>query len=333
MIPSGEQFGKIDLPVLSISGYYAPDLAGALYYFEEHTRWNVHADHTLVLGPYAEGAVAGEAADMSPPVPMDASADISLRELRYQWFDFILRGGAKPALLQDRVNYQVMGADTWRHAPSLAAMSNASARWYLERGAGADANVLATQPGSENTFVHQKVDLADRSDADSAAVRDILGPNLGAHLDAGKDLVFLSEPLQQPVELSGPLAGHLDFLINKRDVDLTLELYERLADGQYLRLFGPPYAFRASNVGDRLHRHLLQSGLRQQLDVRIERLASRMIQAGSRLVFVLGVNKRSDQEINLGTGRSVREEYIESAGPPLEIRWYGDSYIELPVRQ
>ncbi len=333
MIPYGEQFGKVDLPVLSISGYYAPGQAGALYYFEGHTRWNVHADHTLLLGPYAEGAVAREAPETPPPVPLDPSADIALRELRYQWFDFILRGGAKPALLQDRVNYQIMGADTWRHAPSIAAMNNANLRWYLERGAGADANVLATEPGSENSFVHQKIDLADRSDADTAAVRDALGPNVSAHLGERNDLVFVSDPLQQPLELAGQLAGHLDFLINKRDADLTLELYERLADGQYLRLFGPPYVFRASNVGDRLHRHLLQAGLRQQLDVRVERLAGRMIQAGSRLVFVLGVNKRSDQEINLGTGRSVREEYIESAGPPLEIRWYGDSYIELPVRQ
>jgi hypothetical protein len=49
--------------------------------------------------------------------------------------------------------------------------------------------------------------------------------------------------------------------------------------------------------------------------------------------LVLGVNKRPDQEINLGTGRNVREEYVEYAGAPLEIRWYGGSYIEVPVRK
>ncbi len=73
--------------------------------------------------------------------------------------------------------------------------------------------------------------------------------------------------------------------------------------------------------------------MRQPLDLVSDRVTSRRLQAGSRLVMVLGVNKRPDQEVNLGTGRNVRDEYIEFAGPPLDIRWYGGSYIELPVRR
>ncbi len=333
MIPYGEQFAHVDVPVLSIAGYYAAGQAGALYYFQEHTRLHPHADHTLLVGPYDEGATRREAPESPPSTPMDPSADIGLRELRYQWFDFILRGGAKPALLQDRVNYQVIGADTWRHAPSIAAMSNTALRFYLDRASSGDAHRLSASMGSEAGYVRQVVDLADRRDVDSAAVRDAPGPNLSARLTARNDLVFVSDALVQPVELAGLISARLDFLINKRDVDLTLALYERLADGQYLRLFSPSYAFRASNAGDRIHRHLLHAGLRQQLDVVSERVTSRMIQAGSRIVVVLGVNKRMDQEINLGTGRNVRDEYVEYAGDPLEVRWYGDSFIDLPVRQ
>ena len=333
LIPYREQFAHVDMPVLSITGYYAPAQIGALYYFQEHSYYDPHADHTLLIGPYAEGAIQREAPESPPATPLDPSADIALRELRYQWFDFVLRGGARPALLQDRVNYQVMGADTWRHAPSIVGMANARQRFFLDRAASGDTHRLSLSQGAEGGFVHQRVDLADRSDADSAAVRDALGPILSPRLTVRNDLVFVSDPLPQSEELAGAFSAHLDFLINKRDVDLTMALYERLSDGQYLRLFGPPYAFRASNVGDRSHRHLLRAGQRQQLDLTSERLAGRMIQAGSRLVLVLGVNKRIDQEINLGTGRNVRDEYVESAGPPLEIRWYGESHIDLPIRQ
>ena len=58
-------------------------------------------------------------------------AQIDLGELRYQWFDHIFKGAPKPALLQDKVNYEVMGANTWKHAPSLAAMSDQTLRFYL----------------------------------------------------------------------------------------------------------------------------------------------------------------------------------------------------------
>ena len=57
------------------------------------------------------------------------------------------------------------------------------------------------------------------------------------------------------------------------------------------------------------------------------------VQAGSRLLLVLEVNKRPDQQINYGTGGDVSEESIRSARPPLKIRWYGRSYIEVPVRK
>jgi hypothetical protein len=64
-----------------------------------------------------------------------------------------------------------------------------------------------------------------------------------------------------------------------------------------------------------------------------EHLTSRELQAGSRLVVVLGVNKRPDREINYGTGNDVSEESIDDARVPLKIRWYNDSYIDIPVRK
>ena len=52
-------------------------------------------------------------------------------DLRYQWFDWMLKGGPRPALLADKVNYEVVGGNRWKHAPSVAAMSNGALRFYL----------------------------------------------------------------------------------------------------------------------------------------------------------------------------------------------------------
>ena len=49
--------------------------------------------------------------------------------------------------------------------------------------------------------------------------------------------------------------------------------------------------------------------------------------------MVLGINKRPDREINYGTGTDVSEESIADGKIPLKVRWYSDSYIEIPVRR
>ncbi len=99
--------------------------------------------------------------------------------------------------------------------------------------------------------------------------------------------VFVSEPLQQATEVAGLLSGHFDFIVNKVDLDLYIALYEELASGEFVRL-AEPYEFRASYAKDRSKRNLFSAGVRQQLQFRSERLTGRRLQAGSRVVLVLG---------------------------------------------
>jgi hypothetical protein len=146
-------------------------------------------------------------------------------------------------------------------------------------------------------------------------------------------VLFVSEPLSKPAELSGLFSGQLAFTVNKMDVDLNVTLYEQLPSGDYIYLFNPSYEFRASYVRDRVHRHLLKSGEREQVAFKSERMTSRQLQSGSRLVMILGVNKRPDREINYGTGNDVSEETIADGRIPLKIQWYGDSYIDIPIRR
>jgi putative CocE/NonD family hydrolase len=329
MIPYREDFAHIDIPVLTTTGYYDSSEEGALYYFTEHYRFNPNADHTLLIGPYDEVAIQRGPLSLLQGYQVDSAAVIDLHELRYQWFDYIFRGGAKPAVLQDRINYQVMGANTWEHAPSLAAMSNGSLRFFLDPSPANDAHRLLAKMSSKTAFLRQTVSLADRSDAGWLPASDLVSKSLPIH----NGMAFVSDPLPQSIQVNGLFSGLLDFTTNKMDMDISIALYERLASGEYVRLFDPPYTFRASYAQDRSHRHLLKAGERQQLTLRSERLTSRKFQAGSRLVMVLGINKRSDEQINYGSGADVSDESIADATIPLKIRWYGSSYIDLPVRQ
>jgi hypothetical protein len=43
------------------------------------------------------------------------------------------------------------------------------------------------------------------------------------------------------------------------------------------------------------------------------------------------VNKNRFCQINYGTGKDVSDEDISDAKVPLQIKWYGDTYVKIPI--
>jgi uncharacterized protein len=329
MVPYREQFAKMSIPVLTMTGYFAINEPGDLYNFTQHHRYNPHADDSLIIGPYDDSMMQLGSATSLHGYQVDPVALVDFRELRFLWFDHVFKGASMPSLLEGSVNYQVMGANEWQHAASLDAMADRSVRYYLD-GVATGANHRLTQHKKTNdAFIQQTVSFVDRTDAAWTPSTDFITRSLAPR----HGTIFVSEPLTKPLEFNGVFSGRLDFTVNKMDVDLSVAFYELLAGGDYVRLFSPTYEFRASYARDRTHRHLLKAGERQELAFKSERMTSRQLKAGSRLVMVLGIGKRPDREINYGTGEDVSEESIADGKVPLKIRWYSDSYIDIPVHQ
>jgi putative CocE/NonD family hydrolase len=327
MIPYRRQFAGIDIPVLTTTGYFAAGEPAALYYFHEHLRHNPHADHTLIIGPYDDAALSRDGPAESRAMPVDAAAQIDLHDLRYLWFDHVLKGAAAPPIVKDRVNYEVMGANQWRHAQSVEAMGAASVRFYLAADARGGGHALTALKPARSRFFRQTVSLLDRGDADWTPPAELV--SRAPALRNGT--MFESDPLRKGGEFTGTFSASLDFSVNKLDMDVEIRLYEHTPAGDYVQLFSPADAFRASYVRDRAHRHLLKAGERNHMVFASERVTSRTLQAGSRLVMVLAIGKRPDREINYGTGGDVSEESVADGKIPLRIRWYNDSYIDLPM--
>jgi putative CocE/NonD family hydrolase len=319
-LPSEAELAKIDFPVLTLTGYYSAGQSAALYYFAEHRRLKPDADHALLIGPYDERggspAVRG--------LPLDSAARIDATSARYTWFDHVLEGTERPPLVRNGVNYEVSGADVWRHAPSLPALESEPLRWYLASADGAQ-HALASNRSAAPMALTETRDLRDRTNAAWRPPRALV---LAAVEPGG--LQFVTEPFDEPVDVAGRLRGELEFTINKYDVDLALMLYEVRSGGEYVKLFDPAYAFRASYARDRTRRRLLTAGVRQQLPFQSERMVGHRLQAGSRLLLTITINQRADQQINYGGDGDVSEQSIEDAGAPMRIRWHEGSYIEIP---
>ena len=326
-LPFGAEFAKVDIPVLTVTGYYSAGQTAALYYFTEHHKYDPNANHALLIGPFDEQTVEKGAPPSARGWIPDEVARIDPNAARYEWFAHALGGDESSELIRDNVNYELTGANEWRHAASLGALEQKRTRFYLQASPGGTANALAAKKRKSPSSLTATLNLRDRKDAAWRPSRELVLDVLPAR---DGTMLFMTEPFSAPVDVAGRLSGVLDFTINKQDVDLVLMLYELRSSGEYVKLFDPAYAFRASYAKDRVHRHLLVAGVRQQLPFQSEKMVGHQLQAGSRLVLALGINKRADSQVNYGSGKDVSEESIADAHAPVRIRWHDGSFIEIP---
>ena len=328
MVPQGGEYARIDIPVLSITGYYDDGQVSALHYFREHHRYNPDAHHALLIGPYDHfGAQAATKPRVLRDYEIDPVAQFDTVDVTYRWLDHVLRGAPRPDIVRDTVNYQVMGANEWRHAPSLEAAAGRFTDFHLDPAASGGFHSLSPDAPAKASHLRQTVDLADRTtQQDPRYPFPIVRPSLP--VDSG--LVFATEPFAQPVSVTGALAGALKLRINKRDFDYNIALYELMADGRAMQL---AYAIgRASHARDMATRALLAPGEWTTLPIERTRMTSRRLAAGSRLAVVVDVLKSAHHEVNMGTGGEVADESAADGGAPLTVDWHSDSVIRLPLR-
>jgi uncharacterized protein len=319
LVPTPQEYANIHIPVLSTTGYFDGPQISAVEYFTLHTRHNPRAEHYLVIGPYDHwGGQSFPAANLRG-YEIDSVANVSMRYLAFEWLDWVLKEGPKPDLLKDKVNFQVMGTNTWRHEPTVEAMSNGTLRFYL------DMRRLTSQKPKKGSFERQEIDFSDRE-----TMNNYFHPSLIVDsLEAGHGVVFISDPVEADFLINGAFSGALLAKINKYDMDISISFYEQTPEGKYFLL--SRYLGRASYAKNSGQRHLLTPNKIAKIPLGVSHIISKQIKKGSRIVVVLNVNKHPFEIINYGSGKQPAKETIKDAGQPMVIQWLNESYIEVPI--
>jgi putative CocE/NonD family hydrolase len=328
MVPYKDDFAKINIPILTITGYYDDGQISALEYLKEHYKYNPNPNHYLLIGPYDH---FGSQRSRKDPVlrgyAIDPVAQIDTPEITFEWLDYVLRGREKPELLRDKINYEVMGANEWKHAPSLEKMNRRTLTLYLSDAKIGDRYQLATSKPSEPSFIPQMVDLSDRKNSLNSSYYPF--PIVGMKPDFSTGCAFISAPFDEPIEVDGTFSGEIRAIINKKDVDIGVVLYEVMPDGELFHL--SYFLGRASYARDMSVRSLLTPGKVESIPFDRTRMVSRKLSKGSRLLVMLNVNMNPFAQINYGTGKDVSDEAIGDAKEPLRIKWQTDSYVKIPI--
>lgn len=326
MAPYERDFAQINIPVLAFDGYYNDSQNSSLYYLRELQKYNPKNPAYLVIGPYGHFGtqIGGERTVNGYKV--DSVALFDIRKITYQWFDYILKNGKKPEMLKDKINYEVMGANTWRSAPSLDKMHNDFLTFYLTDTKQNAFYSLSSKKPAKTAYLAQQVDFADRETSNNNYYPD---PISRPEIDTSNGFIYVSEALTEPMVVNGSFLGQLKISINKKDVDLGVTLYELTPSGEYFHL--SYYIGRASYAKDMTKRNLLKPGELTTIDFSNTHLISKQLSKGSRLVVAVNVNKNPFSQLNYGTGKDASTETIQDAKEPLRIRWYTDSSIRIPV--
>jgi len=327
MVPYENDYKKINIPVLTITGYFGASIS-AIDFMTNHYKFNKNADHSLLIGPYGHGTAQGIPRSHHSNYQLDETAlEKDTKEITFQWFDHVLFGKAKPKLIKDKVNYQLMGSNTWQHKPSFTELNQQAVTFHLGKNKDSNGHFqLTTQQQNTTDFIKLSVDMSDRKTQHHVDSWQVIHKEL----NEPNGLIFTSKPFDTTQELAGAITGNFALAINKKDVDIGFKFFELKPNGETFKL--ARYISRASYSKDMSKRQLLTPNEKTIVPIINSTMTAKLIEKGSRLVIILNVNKSSGAQVNMGTGKDVSEETIADAGESLEIKWFSDSEINIPLK-
>ncbi len=319
-VPTPADYARIGLPVLTITGQYDGNQAGALAFHREHLAASTPAArdrHYLIIGPWDHAGTRNPTQEYAG-LEFGAASLVDMHALHKDWYDWTLKDAARPDFLKDHVAYYVLGegAEEWRYAHSLERITAPTRAMYLSsQGGRADAvfasgSLDAAMPALRTTEPDRY--RYDPSDTSFQAWDDAWDSPRGLASQAGllgadgTILVYHTPAFSRDVELIGFPSLRAWLGIDQRDTDFTASLYEIRADGSSI-LIGSD-ALRAR------YRHGLDKpepvspGSVERYDFEGFPFVARRIPKGSRLRLAFGPMNSKYAEKNYNSGGIVAEE-------------------------
>jgi uncharacterized protein len=340
MALSPEEYNRIEIPILTITGHYDGDQPGALHYYRQHMASGSPArdEHYLIIGPWDHAGTRTPEKEFGGLTFGEASL-LDLNQLHREWYDWTLKDGEKPEFLKARVAYYVTGADEWKYAESLEAIADETKRLYLDSSHG-EANdvfrsgrLVAAAPASSepDQYVCDPLDVRP-AELEREEIKDYLTDQRYALNLFGNGLVYHSEPFAEETEVSGALKLVAWIAIDAPDTDFQAAVYEILLDGSSIFLTGD--MLRARYRESLRAEKLVTPGEINRYEFDGFTFFSRRIAQGSRLRLVISSPNSIFGQKNYNSGGVVAEESGADART-VQVTLYHDeeqaSYLELPV--
>jgi len=351
MVPSREQFQKITLPVLTITGQYDGDELGALAFYRDHianASPEARTKHFLIIGPW-DHAGTRTPTDEVGGVKFGSAAIVDLNHLHRQWYDWTMRNGPKPEFLRNQVAYYLIAPGNsgvngeWKYADNLETLVANPKTFYLDSKNG-DANgvfrsgsLTEKQPSEgSDTFTYDPLDTTRGERVDGTDPKEkTSGIDQTYALSIGNDgLVYHTEPLPNETPFIGCPQLTLWVSIDTPDADLQAHLYEIQPDGTSIVLWSD---IRRLRYRESLRQEkLVKPGEIVRCDFNPGLFVARRLMKGSRLRLVVSSPNSIFWQKNYCSGGVVANETAKDARTA-HVKVHHDathaSTLQLPLRE
>jgi len=247
MAPTPEQYKRMNVPILTITGHYDGDQPGAFTFYKRHMQYGTaeaKAKHFLIIGPWDHPGTRTPKAEVGG-LKFGQASLVDLNKLHTEWYDWATKGGAKPEFLKKRVAYYVVGAEEWKYADSLESISNATKTLYLGSGGGAgdvfrSGALTEDNPAASTGMDSWTYDPLDTRPGSAEPEDD--GNSLTSQRAVvnlfGEGVIYHSEIFPENTEIAGFPKLTVWLKMDVPDTDLEADLYEILPDGGSVALTG-----------------------------------------------------------------------------------------------
>lgn len=233
-----EEYAKVAVPSLAATGWFDADFPGAPMNYLAMKQHGANADARrprLVIGPWQHIINTSRklgAFDYGEQAIIDWDGYVC------RWFDHWLKGIDNAVMSDAPVHVFVMGRNQWRAEQDWPLPQTRWTKYYLNSGGHANSisgdGVLSTSPPAMNaagsdTYVYDPA-------------KPTRSPFTGGHLEdgaadtrkssGGSDvLVYTTPPLEEELEVIGPITAKLYAATSARDTDWMVRLIDVQPDG------------------------------------------------------------------------------------------------------
>jgi putative CocE/NonD family hydrolase len=334
--PTPEQYAKLRIPILTITGSYDDDQPGALSFYQEHMRYgnaDAKARHYLVIGPWDHGHTVGPAAEFGG-IKVGPASLLDVKKLHLEWYTWTMKDGPKPEFLKNRVAYYVMGAEKWRYAETLESVTATHGVYFLQSTENPtdvfhSGSLTSRQPadGHPDHYVYDPHDISDAELRSAMGTKSWVDQRL-VYAASGKQLVYHTASFEKDTEISGFFKLSAWIYIDCPDTDLYVSLFDIGLDGSSIRLSTD--AIRARYREGLRTPKLIQTHAPLRYDFNHFTFVSRQIKQGHRLRLVIAPEgqlvEEDFEEKNYNSGGTVTKESMRDARPVTVTLYHDHSH-------
>jgi putative CocE/NonD family hydrolase len=319
MVPSTEQYARLAIPILTITGHYDGDQPGAFVYYSRHMKSGsaeARQNHYLIVGPWDHAGTRTPKAEVGG-LKFGPASLLDLNGLHREWYDWTMKGGAKPAFLKKRVAYYVVGAEEWKYVDALEEATAERRVLSLSSSGTADdvfrSGTLSTKPAAgaaPDKWTYDPLDTRPGAAELDEDPNHLISQRAVMNL-LGNGAIYHGEAFPDATELTGFPKLTVWLSMDVPDTDLEAALYEILPDGSSVFLSGA--TMRARYRESPRQEKLVPAGKPEKYVFDNFTFFSRRIAKGSRLRLLVHCINSIFAQKNYNGGGVVADETARDA--------------------